>query len=540
MKYLTIFFILFLILALNVSTTLAQNDDSGSYQDYSNSYTADGGYTGTNSYSTDFSTDTGFSDVSFSGENNSGYSIDGNQISFDPGVAPNDVGYTYSTGFHASVGADGGLNVEGPPGMDGQVSQNADGSYTVSFEAPSSNDATSTDNSLTIGNDTVSDNNGNSNNGNSDTVTIDAPDPNPTYPQLEGGPPEVTATTRCVEDKPVIDLSWTPSPLSAGINHDWVVLKNGTTGPYRQVSAPTTTFTDSLIPPNYSVLPNTLYLYRVYGWRGGGYRTLLSDVILVFSRDCSPPAPTITLSCPNLNPETNHVANIAWDYTRSNTTGYRLYRGTNGDQATRTFMSPKRPASPRTYTDSTILPNTSYNYWYTELKTIITPAWTETTSTDENGNPTGTIEHPILYTDVESRFSLMSSDVTPLACTSAIQAPATPPTVTFSVTTPTGTTTAPALPVSLNQNTTPVTLNWSSTNADTCTASSAWNGLVGTSGSQAITTTTFGSLIYTLTCTNTYGSTPASIQLNVTQFPKPFIQTTGGDVHTNETITITP
>lgn len=121
------------------------------------------------------------------------------------------------------------------------------------------------------------------------------------------------------------------------------------------------------------------------------------------------------------------------------------------------------------------------------------------------------------------------------------------PGVNFSITTESGTTPANSVPARANQNS-PVTLNWSTTNSPTsCTASSSpsqgyWNGTVAVSGSQAVTTTFAGGpLIFNLICSNASGSSSnQSIQLTIDQYPKPYIQTTGGDVHTNESIYTSP
>jgi uncharacterized protein (TIGR03118 family) len=51
-----------------------------------------------------------------------------------------------------------------------------------------------------------------------------------------------------------------------------------------------------------------------------------------------------------------------------------------------------------------------------------------------------------------------------------------------------------------------VDLNWSATNASTCTASGSWSGSESTSGKQSITPTTTGTATYTLACTAPSGS----------------------------------
>ena len=135
----------------------------------------------------------------------------------------------------------------------------------------------------------------------------------------------------------------------------------------------------------------------------------------------------------------------------------------------------------------------------------------------------------------------------------------TPPGVNLSLNTPNGTSVSGGLPAFINQNTN-ATLNWSVTgaNTNTCLASvattdgtsvpagmsSAWGGIKGPppsgGGPINIPTPVPGTFILSMTCSNFAGSNSSSIQLNVEQYPKPYIQTTGGDVHTNETIYITP
>jgi Bacterial Ig-like domain (group 3)/Beta-propeller repeat len=59
------------------------------------------------------------------------------------------------------------------------------------------------------------------------------------------------------------------------------------------------------------------------------------------------------------------------------------------------------------------------------------------------------------------------------------------------------------------------TLTWSTTNAASCTASGAWSGSQGTSGTNSVTPTATGSLSYVLTCTGTGGSGNGSAALMV-------------------------
>jgi outer membrane protein assembly factor BamB len=57
----------------------------------------------------------------------------------------------------------------------------------------------------------------------------------------------------------------------------------------------------------------------------------------------------------------------------------------------------------------------------------------------------------------------------------------------------------------------PTTLTWSSTNANSCTASGEWSGTLPSSGSQVVTPQTLGNHTYTLTCANPGAPGEASI-----------------------------
>jgi uncharacterized repeat protein (TIGR03803 family) len=63
------------------------------------------------------------------------------------------------------------------------------------------------------------------------------------------------------------------------------------------------------------------------------------------------------------------------------------------------------------------------------------------------------------------------------------------------------------------------TLTWSSTDATACTASGAWSGSVGTSGSLSQRPAATGTSTYTLTCTGSGGTATRSVNLVVTPAP---------------------
>ncbi len=67
------------------------------------------------------------------------------------------------------------------------------------------------------------------------------------------------------------------------------------------------------------------------------------------------------------------------------------------------------------------------------------------------------------------------------------------------------------------------TLTWSTTNATSCTASGAWSGSEGTSGTKSVTPTATGSLGYVLTCTGTGGSGNGAASLTVTAASLPTV-----------------
>jgi len=80
-----------------------------------------------------------------------------------------------------------------------------------------------------------------------------------------------------------------------------------------------------------------------------------------------------------------------------------------------------------------------------------------------------------------------------------------------------------AATVTLTANTTtvgagmPATLNWSSTHAQTCTASGEWSGNLPSSGSMAVTPTTLGIHTYSISCSNP--GSPAQASLTITAAP---------------------
>jgi hypothetical protein len=58
-------------------------------------------------------------------------------------------------------------------------------------------------------------------------------------------------------------------------------------------------------------------------------------------------------------------------------------------------------------------------------------------------------------------------------------------------------------------------LSWSSTSAESCTASNGWSGVKSTSGFEALTLSALGDQTFTLTCRNSSGSTSQSVEVEV-------------------------
>ncbi len=352
--------------------------------------------------------------------------------------------------------------------------------------------------------------------------------------------PLLSGTTSCIGSVPVVNLSWSGSN-STNVRYWHIVRAQEPNPTFSQLVF--YWFTD-FFGADRALQPNKIYYYAVFGSNSGNgtsysARTPLSDILAVYTRSC---APVINPVCSNTNPGTIEDFSVSWLNNEPLASGYRLYRGTNGNVASRTYMPPNHAATVNNYTDGSVAEGTPYNYWFTSYRTVYHPAWTEITSTDENGNPTGSVEHPAYYEDVESAFSGMSASFTPSACTEPVQ---TLPIINLSLTTPLGTFTDQDLPASVKEGEA-VVLNWTIQNATSATASSLpqiaqWQGSVNPiSGSVNIPTGSVGTYVFNLSATDGTNTEVRSIQLNVNLQRAPFIQTTGGDVHTNEDIYISP
>lgn len=290
-----------------------------------------------------------------------------------------------------------------------------------------------------------------------------------------------------------VDFDWKPPSGS----QESIPLANMYIG--QVTSTPKASFTDT------SVSPNT-YLYQVQAVGSGGYTN--SEWVGVQVGDCGQPAaPTLTYSCQPLQ------VNVSWKSV-GGASGYNVYRkdGIGGSLNLLNTSGPL-PSTQLQYPDSTAPSNTQLFYAITSI--------------------TGT---------TESAFSSETS-ITPDCST---------PQAYLSLTSNGVTTTQWDPPLHIKQND-PVSISWwTINNPDACTSSTppanpspinVWSGGQSKSpggGTDVLSPIpVIGRYQFDLACTKGGSSyPPSSIILEVDQLKRPYIQTTGGDVHTNEAIYI--
>jgi hypothetical protein len=129
----------------------------------------------------------------------------------------------------------------------------------------------------------------------------------------------------------------------------------------------------------------------------------------------------------------------------------------------------------------------------------------------QGGNSNGTVNSSGLYTapavvTSAMQVTIIATSVQDSTKSGSAQVTVNPPPA------PTVTISASPTTITLGQST---TLAWSSTNAASCAASSAWSGSEPTTGSQSVTPTATGTLTFTLTCSGPGGSASASATLTV-------------------------
>lgn len=391
--------------------------------------------------------------------------------------------------------------------------------------------------------------------------SFEAPDPAGGGLTVSPPAPTLYADSYCVGTKPVVNLSWTNTPVNSSAT--WHLLKSGVAGSFI-ITQP-----NVLWASDTSVLPNTVYYYRVFSYNNGlTTRTPLSNLIGVYTPSCAF----------NGYVYNDVILNRVYDISE-----YDAEPGFAG-----------------------------------ETVQLIAPAYTTpgacTTTNDENGNPTGQscdpdIQHPaaVAYqalTDADGYYEIpnvalgsytvhhnrdilwpgwdrstpnniiVSTFLNRSVSFGLYQASGSSPSPSTVVATPGPSASTPSdpapvvnlylngvpgggLPVLLNQNDPQPAMTWQASNVDpVCTASTAsgnsnplpnngiatvWTGSKASSGGPiSIPTSQSVVVIFSLICTKNAIPYTASIQLNINQYPPAYFQTTGGDVHSNESITITP
>lgn len=489
---------------MNSSSVFAQDDysDPGNY----------GGGTFDSGGSSSWSDAGSWSETNDSSVSSSqGYSVQDNVVSFDSSVSGQSVSYSYSTGFHSYQDQQtGAVTVEGPAGTVGVVTENGNGTFTVSFESPQSNVGSSLSSTVSfdIGND-----GGGGNNDSGDTVSIDLPT---TDFQCQGCiPPTLYATPYCTAPgQAAIQLNWTEAVM--GGLRAYYLLREGAPNAFVSWWAFPRYFTDI-------VAPNTVYYYRVFGANGDdgtfSSRTPLSNLVGVLTPNCSPPgAFTFTqaavYAC--LAPSYSTIY-VSW--TPAAHASYYLI----------TPVSNIRGAMPtiNTGTGTALLYPIPAPYTAGEVWTFTVTAINGYGGTVVNGSYSTWVagldcEVPSLSMNINGK---QSYDL-PLAVKQKDVA-----TLTWSVSHANSCTASPQSTPS-DPNITPANLN---------AINNAFTGVKALTGSASIPTLDIGTYRFTLACTNSnVPAYPASTTstLIVNQLQKPYIQTTGGDVHTNETIFI--
>lgn len=178
------------------------------------------------------------------------------------------------------------------------------------------------------------------------TASYDAPDPG----EADWPGPVLSASASCINYKPIVHLSWVGNPIPGNSpgGTKWVILRSSMTPSYflplNEVN--------QMSKDDATVAKRTVYYYRVYSWNGD--RSKLSNIMAVYTPEC--PLSGYVYSDLNQNGEYNY-------YPPSSS-------GSGGSFVTDPGIGGETVQIIR--------------------GTYITPGECWTSSTDENGNPTGT------------------------------------------------------------------------------------------------------------------------------------------------------
>jgi len=375
--------------------------------------------------------------------------------------------------------------------------------------------------------------------------------------------PILSASAGCINYKPVVHLSWVGAPISGNSpgGTKWVVLRSGMTPSYFQP----VNEVNQMSKDDATVAKRTIYYYRVYSWNGD--RSKLSNIMAVYTPECPlsgyvyndlnqngvlnyyPPSSSggAFVNDPGIPGETVQIIRNAYM-----TPGgcYVTSTDENGNP-TGEACDPDIPNPPAVmwsgqsdasgfYTITGITPEPQRTYTVKHARDPLLPGWIRV-------NPlVAEVALPVSANPAVS-YGLYS----PIAAPPPGPTPPPKPIIRLKLNG------SDLTEIQVNKNTTGVTLGWQVANATSCTATSNpsksyWSGAPNsvvnpvttpTGAYQPLDTQTVGSFRYTLTCTNTNSAGLSSsdqyiVTLNVRPILKPYIQTTGGDVHTNESINI--
>lgn len=274
------------------------------------------------------------------------------------------------------------------------------------------------------------------------------------------------------------------------------------------------------------LITNKLYGYRLLAKGSGGAKA--SNAMSVRTLNCTPPPITsLTPSCPAAN---SPQIQVSWSNSLLNVNKYRLSRTQDGQNFTE-LANPLRSNSYSDNNSSGLTANQSYLYKLeaTSLSDYISPPSFSNWVTAPDCSP------PVINLSLSSvidgiTVTKNANDFPFLAVKQKI-----PVTIAWNTSN---------VPNNLNACTATLTTALA-TGPDssplTPTVIASWNGPKPNvfAGQNLPELTSIGDYFFKLECTSQWDvSTSSTITLKVTPLQKPFIQTTGGDVHTNESITI--
>jgi hypothetical protein len=296
---------------------------------------------------------------------------------------------------------------------------------------------------------------------------------------------------------------------------------------------------------NISAIPTGLYTFTATYNPVAGQTSSSSAT---FAVRVDPPVPTVAISVAPTTIDLGQSATVTWSSTNSTTctatggwNGVQLGSGSvkvtptaagsfdytllcmdtstvtgTSTSATKTatliVITPPAPTVTVTVTPSTItLGKSATLTWSSTFATSCTAdsAWSGAQATSGSLAVTPTTAGGFAYSLTCTGFGGAGNGAAALVVSPAQPPPANAPTVTVTI--------APGT-ITVGQS---ATLTWSSTNATSCTADSAWTGAQATSGTLSVSPSSAGGYAYSLTCTGTGGTGNGAVGLSVTPAPPP-------------------